>query len=213
MTKKTTKTAKGRQRVADVEEPDEAAIARIEARRPPEARPDFDGRPGMDPLPNPRHERFAQNVAASQPLHEAYTSAGFRGNASNARRLRSDEAVWERIEALKREIGERAVEKVANAIASAAYSKDDAMREAKAVYDMALGLGQTGPAGMAVKLRAQLSGLPLGEASAAPPDPEDKSLRQAADPAVIELWDRARRARPLGIIQGGKTVGVKVTKG
>jgi hypothetical protein len=55
----------------------------------------------MAPLRNPRHEIFAQHVAAGVPATEAMALAGFKKPlASNARRLRNMPHVRERIEAL-----------------------------------------------------------------------------------------------------------------
>lgn len=54
----------------------------------------------MPALTNPRQERFAQEIAKGTGTGEAYEAAGFRPNPGNARRLRGDEAVAKRIEAL-----------------------------------------------------------------------------------------------------------------
>ncbi len=54
----------------------------------------------MPALPNPRQERFAQEIAKGTGTAEAYELAGFKPNPGNARRLRGEEAVSKRIEAL-----------------------------------------------------------------------------------------------------------------
>lgn len=54
----------------------------------------------MPILKNAKHERFAQELAKGADCAQAYVTAGFRPNPGNARRLRADEAVLKRIEAL-----------------------------------------------------------------------------------------------------------------
>lgn len=72
----------------------------------------------MATLPNSRHERFAQELANGTEAGEAYEIAGYERNDGNARRLRMNEAVSRRIEAILRErehihakAVERAIEK------------------------------------------------------------------------------------------------------
>ncbi len=68
----------------------------------------------MAALANARHERFAQEVANGVGASEAYVIAGFNPNPGNARRLRANEAVVKRIEAILRErehIHAKAIEK------------------------------------------------------------------------------------------------------
>lgn len=54
----------------------------------------------MPALKNARHERFCQEVANGASSADAYIAAGFKTNAGNARRLKLDEAIRERIEAI-----------------------------------------------------------------------------------------------------------------
>src|ERR1700761_1257792 len=54
----------------------------------------------MAVLPNPRHERFAQEIAKGTSVDRAYQIAGYAPNSGNARRLKQDERVVKRIEAL-----------------------------------------------------------------------------------------------------------------
>lgn len=74
----------------------------------------------MPPLSNARHERFAQEIAKGTEAGEAYRIAGFKPNAGNARRLKLDEAVKKRVEAILSERSrvhekglERAIERTA----------------------------------------------------------------------------------------------------
>lgn len=74
----------------------------------------------MPILSNARHERFAQEIAKGTEAGEAYKIAGFKPNPGNARRLKLDEAVKKRVEAILIERSkihekglERAIERVA----------------------------------------------------------------------------------------------------
>lgn len=51
----------------------------------------------MPPLDNPRHERFAQELAKGMPQEEAYRRAGYNDNKSAASRLGGDVNVCERV--------------------------------------------------------------------------------------------------------------------
>ena len=63
------------------------------------------GRPSAMPfLKSPKHERFAQEVAKGTDTGDAYEIAGFKRNDGNARRLKLNEAIVRRVEAL---LGER----------------------------------------------------------------------------------------------------------
>jgi phage terminase small subunit len=54
----------------------------------------------MPALRNIRHERFAQELAKGKEAGEAYEAAGFTANDGNARRLKQNEAIMKRVEAL-----------------------------------------------------------------------------------------------------------------
>lgn len=51
----------------------------------------------MPILSDPRHERFAQNLAAGMKQGEAYEKAGFKANRGNAARLNADENIRTRV--------------------------------------------------------------------------------------------------------------------
>lgn len=68
----------------------------------------------MPVLKNPKHERFAQELANGVSAPIAYVTAGFKANEGNSRRLRSNEAILKRIEAILSErehIHSKAIEK------------------------------------------------------------------------------------------------------
>lgn len=74
----------------------------------------------MPILRNPRHERFAQELAQGKSATEAYVNAGFSHNPGNAGRLKTNENVKNRIEEILSERNsiheqgvERAIERLA----------------------------------------------------------------------------------------------------
>ena len=75
----------------------------------------------MPALPNPRHEAFAQALAAGKSQEQAYALAGFKANRGNASTLvRKQQSILKRVEEIqgrKVEAEVRAVEKLAEKIA------------------------------------------------------------------------------------------------
>ena len=69
----------------------------------------------MAALTNPKHEHFAQLVAAGQSPTKAYALAGYseKGAAHSANRLLKDSKVSARVSGLREAVAERAVEKAA----------------------------------------------------------------------------------------------------
>lgn len=51
----------------------------------------------MPVLPNPRHERFAQELAKGKSASEAYANAGYKANDGNAATLKGNQRVEQRI--------------------------------------------------------------------------------------------------------------------
>lgn len=66
------------------------------------------------PLKNARHERFAQELAKGTKLEAAYIAADYAPSRKNAQRLRSNEGVAARIEALQAKAAEKVVVTVAS---------------------------------------------------------------------------------------------------
>jgi phage terminase small subunit len=54
----------------------------------------------MPALDNPRHERFAQELAKGKTADEAYVLAGYAENRGNASRMKSDESIGGRVSEL-----------------------------------------------------------------------------------------------------------------
>lgn len=74
----------------------------------------------MSVLKNPRHERFAQEIAKGTPAAQAYASVGFRPNSGNAATLKASQGIVKRVaEILKHEqrVENKATEKAIEALA------------------------------------------------------------------------------------------------
>jgi phage terminase small subunit len=52
---------------------------------------------GILTLTNPRHERYAQELATGKTADEAYKSAGYKANRGNATRLKANDSIMKRI--------------------------------------------------------------------------------------------------------------------
>ena len=62
----------------------------------------------MPVLSNPKHERFAQELAKGKSASEAYIAAGYKANDGNASTLKGNQKVLDRVE----ELQERLIAKV-----------------------------------------------------------------------------------------------------
>jgi phage terminase small subunit len=63
----------------------------------------------MPALDNPRHERFAQELAKGKSADEAYQLAGYSENRGNATRMKANESVHARVQELTERAAEKAV--------------------------------------------------------------------------------------------------------
>ncbi|MDT9598526.1 terminase small subunit [Sphingosinicella rhizophila] len=75
----------------------------------------------MPPLTNPRHERFAQELAKGEAASSAYVKAGYLANDSNAARLNGNERIVARVQQLQA----KAAERVEVTVADIAKQLDD----------------------------------------------------------------------------------------
>src|SRR6185437_14059548 len=80
-------------------------------------------------LRNPRHERFAQELATGKSADAAYVLAGYRENRSNAARLSANQGVQKRVTEIQSLGAERAVITVESLIAEAEAARSKAMAE------------------------------------------------------------------------------------
>lgn len=98
-------------------------------------------------LSNPRHERFAQELARGKTADEAYVLAGYKQNDGNATRLKGNERILARLEELQNRAANRAEVTVESLIA-----------EAEEVRRLAVEKGQLSAAIAAIKEKGVLSG-------------------------------------------------------
>jgi phage terminase small subunit len=63
----------------------------------------------MPVLKNPKHERFAQELAKGETADEAYQLAGYSENRGNAVRLKANESVMKRVKELQSRAADKAV--------------------------------------------------------------------------------------------------------
>lgn len=84
-----------------------------------------DGKAMTAPLPNPRHELFAQELAKGQTADAAYALAGFKPHRGNAARLSANESVQARVSTILAAGAERAevtVEQVIRELAKIGFA-------------------------------------------------------------------------------------------
>lgn len=98
-------------------------------------------------LSNPRHERFAQELAKGKTADEAYVLAGYQENRKNASRLKANEDILTRLRELQGRAANRAEVTVESLIA-----------EAEEVRRLAVEKGQLSAAIAAIKEKGVLSG-------------------------------------------------------
>ena len=80
-------------------------------------------------LRNPRHERFAQELATGKTADLAYVLAGYRENRSNAARLNASQNIQKRIAEIQSMGAELAAITVEALIAEAESARSKAMSE------------------------------------------------------------------------------------
>lgn len=100
----------------------------------------------MPPLDNPRHERFAQELAKGKSADESYTSAGYKANRGNASTLKANQNVIDRVA----EILDRGAVR-------AEITVESLIAEAEEVRAKALSTGQLSAALQAIREKGVLS--------------------------------------------------------
>ena len=93
----------------------------------------------VSPLPNARHERFAQELAKGKTADEAYEAAGYAQNRGNATRLKANESVLKRVE----ELQGKAAEKVVITVESLCAELDEARALASSIKQPAAAVAAT----------------------------------------------------------------------
>jgi hypothetical protein len=124
----------------------------------------------MPPLPNARHELFAQNLARGMTQEAAYEAAGYRRHAGNASALASDTAVSARLAELQGRAADKSVITAARLI-----------ELAEAARLLAMENNQASAAISAIKEMAVLAGL-----RAEKPEPA-KGLDDMSDDELADI--------------------------
>jgi phage terminase small subunit len=102
----------------------------------------------MPVLNNPRHERFAQELAKGKSQAEAYEAAGYSQNRGNATRLKANESVVKRVAELQARTAERAI-----------VTAESLLKEAEEARVAAMAGGQISAAVSAIKEKGILAGV------------------------------------------------------
>lgn len=102
----------------------------------------------MPILSNPRHEKFAQELATGKSATEAYINAGFRASRQNAGRLKTKDDIVTRVAELQ-----------GNAARSTEVSIQSLIRELDDAINVAKEKGQAQAMVSAAGLKAKLTGL------------------------------------------------------
>jgi len=102
----------------------------------------------MTALSNPKHERFAQELAKGKTADEAYVIAGYKENRGNAATLKANQSILDRVQELQTVASMRVEVTVASLIKEAGEIQAAAMQEK-----------QLSAASAALTIKAKLAGL------------------------------------------------------
>jgi phage terminase small subunit len=137
----------------------------------------------MTTLSNPRHERFAQELAAGKTADAAYVLAGYQENRSNAARLNANRDIQKRIAEIQSVGAERAAVTVETLIAEAEEARSKAMGDK----------GGAAAAVAAITVKAKLAGLWRDKVAVTDPSGERAPRYLISDhPMTVEEWERER---------------------
>jgi phage terminase small subunit len=132
---------------------------------------------------NPRHERFAQELAAGKTADAAYVLAGYRENRSNAARLSASQDIQKRVAEIQSVGAERAAVTVETLIAEAEEARSKAMADK----------GGAAAAVAAITVKAKLAGLWRDKVAVTDPSGERAPRYIISDhPMTEEEWERER---------------------
>jgi phage terminase small subunit len=134
-------------------------------------------------LRNPRHERFAQELAAGKTADAAYVMAGYRENRSNAARLNTNRDIQKRVAEIQSVGAARAAVTVETLIAEAEEARSKAMGEKSGAS----------AAVAAITAKAKLAGLWREKVAQTDPSGEKAPRYIISDhPVTEEEWIRER---------------------
>ena len=134
-------------------------------------------------LCNPRHERFAQELATGKTADAAYVLAGYKENRSNAARLNASQNIQKRVAEIQSLGAERAAITVETLIAEAEMARTKAMAEK----------GGSAAAVAAITAKAKLAGLWREKVAQTDPSGENSPRYIISDrPLTEEEWIQER---------------------
>ena len=135
----------------------------------------------MPVLPNPKHERFAQELAKGKTADEAYQLAGYKENRGNAATLKANQIISDRIS----ELLERAAKRAEITVESLTQMlKDD--------RDLARELGQASAAVSAVDKLGRLHGLVVDKKEVGKPGDFSRMTEDELEEFIARRQDIAR---------------------
>jgi phage terminase small subunit len=129
----------------------------------------------MPVLANPKHERFAQELAKGKSASEAYVLAGYKANDGNAATLKGNQRVLERVA----EIQDRSAIRTEVTLASL-------LTEAATIQAAAMVANQHSAAIAALTAKAKLAGLWIDKAENLNRNVDASQLTDAELAAVVE---------------------------
>lgn len=129
----------------------------------------------MPVLSNPKHERFAQELAKGKSASEAYVLAGYKANDGNAATLKGNQRVLDRVT----EIQERSAIRTEVTLAGL-------LEEAAAIQAAAMAVNQHSAAIAALTAKAKLAGLWVDKAENLNRNVDASQLSDAELAAVVE---------------------------
>ena len=106
----------------------------------------------MPTLQNPRHEKFAAELAAGKSAAEAYALCGYKPNYGNCIRLKGNERVKARVDEILQESTKKIVEHIE-------YTRDALLFELEKARQLALKRGQASAAVQCTMGKAKILGL------------------------------------------------------
>jgi phage terminase small subunit len=134
-------------------------------------------------LRNPRHERFAQELATGKTADAAYVLAGYQENRSNAARLGADRDIQRRVAEIQSLGAERAAVTIETLIAEAEAARSKAMGEK----------GGAAAAVAAITAKVKLAGLWREKVAQTDPSGENAPRYIISErPMTEEEWIRER---------------------
>ena len=137
----------------------------------------------MPTLQNPRHERFAEELATGKSADAAYVLAGYRENRSNAARLSANRHIQKRVAEIQSLGAELAAISIETLIAEAEAARSKAMGEK----------GGANAAVAAITAKAKLAGLWREKVAQTDPSGENAPRYIISDrPMTEEEWIRER---------------------